>query len=85
MSKLLCCLLEFDAHHRVADGALGRGLHFPSQWTPFGLSLILAWDEFALCSLAFAWRGILLTDVRAGVHEVHLQDPGAPQSALACR
>lgn len=84
MSKLLRRLLEFDAHHRVAVALVVAALIFGISFRRvlFPVSLILAWDGFALCSLVFAWGGILFTDARTRVHEAHLQDSG--RAAICC-
>lgn len=77
-------LLEFDAHHRVAVAIVIAFAIFgiSCRWVQFPVSLILAWDGFALCSLVFAWGGIFFTDPRTRVHEAHLQDSG--RAAICC-
>ncbi|MBX9678385.1 MAG: DUF1345 domain-containing protein [Gemmataceae bacterium] len=84
MSKLLRRLLEFDAHHRVAVALVVAALVFGISFRRvlFPASLILAWDAFAICSLAIAWAGIFFTDARTRVQEAHLQDSG--RAAICC-
>lgn len=69
-------LLKFDAHHRVAVALVFSLLVFAltCPWLPFRVSVILAWNAFAICSLTFAWAGMIFTDVRTCLHEAHLQD-----------
>lgn len=43
---------------------------------PLSVSLIAAWDAFALTSLSLAWAGMLSCDARTRVREATLQDSG---------
>ncbi len=52
-----------------------RGLRMP-------VSLIVAWDAFALCSLVLAWAGMLFTNARTCVQEAQLQD--SSRIAMGC-
>ena len=69
-------VVEFDAHHRVGVALMVAALTFciSSRWLRLPVSLIASWDAFALCSLALAWAGMLLTDARTRVREARLQD-----------
>ena len=76
MKNLFRRLIEFDAHHRVAVALVVAALTFgiSSRWLRLPMSLIVAWDAFALCSLGLAWAGMIFTDARTRVREAHLQD-----------
>ncbi len=76
MKKILRRIVEFDAHHRVAVAlavaVLTFGLLFRlPEWS---VRLIIAWDAFAICSLALAWTGMFFLTARTRAHEAHLQD-----------
>jgi uncharacterized membrane protein len=76
--------LEFDAHHRVALALGVAVLTFAVAFRGLGLSMsvISAWDAFALSSLVLAWAGMLFTDARTRVREAHLQD--SSRAAICC-
>lgn len=75
-SKFLRHLVEFEAHHRVTVALVVAALAFGivSRWLKLEVSLIVAWDVFALCSLVLAWAGIFFTDAKTRVEEARLQD-----------
>ena len=69
-------IVEFESHNRVTVSlALGL-IMFALTFKPLGwqLSLIVAWNSFALCSLSLAWLGIIFTDAKTSVEEAKLQD-----------
>lgn len=76
MKKIFRHIVEFDAHHRVAVafGVATLTFGISSRWQGGAVCLILAWDAFALCSLALAWAGMFFTNVRTRAREAHLQD-----------
>jgi uncharacterized membrane protein len=75
-SRFLHRIVEFEAHHRVTVALVVAGLAFGivSRWLKLEVSLIVAWDVFALCSLVLAWAGIIFTDAKTRVEEAKLQD-----------
>ena len=76
--------VESEAHHRLAlalaVGSITFGFTFRFLRLP--VSLIVAWDAFALCSLVLAWLGIFFTDARTRVREAHLQD--SSRKVISC-
>ncbi len=77
-------MVEAEAHHRLtialAVAALAFGVSFRAVKLP--VSLILAWDTFAVCSLVLAWLGMFLSDAKTRVREAHLQD--SSRVAICC-
>lgn len=84
MKNLLRRLVEFEAHHRMAVALAVALLTFAisSRGLRMPVSLIVAWDAFALCSLGLAWAGMFFTDARTRVREAHLQD--SSRTAIGC-
>lgn len=84
MNAVLRRFVEFDAHHRIAVALVVAALAFAVsfRWLHLTTSAIIAWDAFALCSLALAWLGMFCTDARKRVHEAHLQD--SSRTAICC-
>ena len=75
-SKFLRRIVEFEAHHRVTVALVIAALVFGISilWLKPEISLIVAWDAFAFCSLILAWAGIFFTDAKTRVEEARLQD-----------
>lgn len=76
MKHLLRWVLEFDAHHRVAValGASAFTFVIARSSLSWPVSLVAAWDGFAVSSLVLAWAGMLCTDMKTRMREAHLQD-----------
>ena len=77
-------IVEFEAHRRFSVALVVALLTFglSSRWLEMKVSLIVAWDAFALCSLALAWAGIFFTDAKTRVEEATLQD--SSRTAICC-
>ena len=75
-SKFYRRIVEFEAHHRVTVALVIAALVFgiSTRWLKLEISLIVAWDAFAFCSLILAWAGIFFTDAKTRVEEARLQD-----------
>ncbi len=84
MNAVLRRFVEFDAHHRIAVALVVAALAFAVavRWLRLPVSVIVAWDAFALCSIGLAWLGMFFTDARKRVHEAHLQD--SSRTAICC-
>lgn len=84
MKNLLRHLVEFEAHHRILVALAVALLTFAIsyQGLEMPVSLIVAWDTFALCSLLLAWAGMFFTDARTRVREAHLQD--SSRTSIGC-
>ncbi|HEV7402818.1 MAG TPA: DUF1345 domain-containing protein, partial [Chthoniobacteraceae bacterium] len=76
MNPTLHRIVSFDAHHRIALalGCAALTLALTVGRFSWPVCIIGAWDAFALCSLALAWAGMLLTDVQKRMREARLQD-----------
>lgn len=83
-SRFLRRIVEFEAHHRATVALVVAGLAFGivSRWLKLEVSLIVAWDVFALCSLVLAWAGIIFTDAKTRVEEAKLQD--SSRTVIGC-
>jgi uncharacterized membrane protein len=69
-------LAATEAHHRllISSAVAGLTLALMLCWFKPAVSLISAWDAFALTSLLLAGLGMAFTDARTRVQEAHLQD-----------
>jgi len=74
--------LEFDAHHRFAVGAGGRGTHvgLSSRCLLWPVSLIASWDAFALCSVVLAWAGMISPMPERACARLRRRIPAAQES-----
>lgn len=77
-------VIEAEAHHKFAVSLVLAGMTcwLTHRHVSLPVSLILTWDAFALCSLALAWLGMLLTDPRRRAREARLLDSGYTAIAL---
>ncbi len=84
MNPVFRHFVEFETHHRIAVALGVAALAFGTaiRWLRLPVSVIVAWDAFALCSLALAWLGMFFTDAHRRVHQAHLQD--SSRTAICC-
>lgn len=75
MTFIRNCIHRLDAHHRVALSLLIALIVFaavPSH--RLAVRTLIAWDAFAVTSIAVSWLCIIIADPRTSVREAQLQD-----------
>ena len=84
IARTLRNVIAAEAHHHLVTALVVGVCTFGGATRVFSLpvSLIIAWDTFALTSLILAWGGMLVSGAKARVSEATLQD--ASRSAIAC-